>query len=185
MRFPYYWAIAPDYDLTFSPRLLTRQGVLMRGEFRQRLINGAYSIRLSGIYQLDPEAYIRDGGISTPGNRNFRGSVETTGNFALSDKWTWGWDGILPTDPTFFQNYGLKTYQRGTNILVNGLTEGVSQPISPAAATAATSTCVRSITTAFPNSTRSSKFPSSIPWSITPMFSASRCSEANSAIKPT
>jgi LPS-assembly protein len=127
IEIPYYWAIAPDYDLTFSPRLLTRQGVLMRGEFRQRLINGAYSIRLSGIYQLDPEAYIRDGGISTPGNRNFRGSVETTGNFALSDKWTWGWDGILPTDPTFFQNYGLKTYQRGTNILVNGLTEGVSQ----------------------------------------------------------
>src|SRR6185436_13558000 len=58
---------------------------------------------------------------------DFRGSIETTGQFALSNKWTWGWDGILPTDPTFFQNYGLSTYQRGTNILVNGLSEGVSQ----------------------------------------------------------
>ena len=54
---PYYWALAPDYDFTFSPRLMTKQGVLLRGEFRQRLIDGAYSIRASGIYQLDKDAY--------------------------------------------------------------------------------------------------------------------------------
>jgi LPS-assembly protein len=124
---PYYWAIAPDYDVTLQPRLMTQQGLLMRGEFRQRLIDGAYSIRASGIYQLDPAAYVRSDGTSTPGNRTFRGSIETTGAFALSNKWSWGWDGILPTDPTFFQNYGLRTYQRGNNILVNGLSEGVSQ----------------------------------------------------------
>jgi len=124
---PYYWAIAPDYDMTLEPRIMSQQGVLLRGEFRQRLTDGAYSVRASGIYQLDPGAYVRPDGTSTPGNRNFRGSLETTGAFALSDKWTWGWDGIVPTDPTFFQNYNLRTYQRGTNILVNGLSEGVSQ----------------------------------------------------------
>jgi LPS-assembly protein len=127
VEIPYYWAIAPDYDATFSPRLMSQQGVLMRAEFRHRLIDGAYSIRANGIYQLDTEAFVRAGGISTPGNRSFRGSLETTGQFALSDRWTWGWDGILPTDSTFFQNYGLATYQRGSNILVNGLSEGVSQ----------------------------------------------------------
>jgi LPS-assembly protein len=127
VEIPYYWALAPDYDLTFSPRLMSKQGALLRGEFRQRLVNGAYSIRASGIYQLDKDAYVRAGGIGTPGNRDFRGSIETTGNFALSNRWSWGWDGILPTDSTFFQNYGLATYQRGTNILVNGLSEGVSQ----------------------------------------------------------
>ena len=52
---PYYWALAPDYDLTFTPRLMTKQGVLLRGEWRQRLIDGAYSIRASGIYQLDKD----------------------------------------------------------------------------------------------------------------------------------
>ena len=52
---PYYWALAPDYDLTFTPRLMTKQGVLVRGEWRQRLIDGAYSIRASGIYQLDKD----------------------------------------------------------------------------------------------------------------------------------
>jgi LPS-assembly protein len=125
---PYYWALAPDYDVTFSPRLMTRQGVLLRGEWRQRLIDGAYSIRASGIYQLDKDAFLRDGGAPpTPGYRDFRGSIETSGQFALTDRWTWGWDGILPTDRTYFQDYHLSTYQRGANILTSGLTEGVSQ----------------------------------------------------------
>ncbi len=31
---PYYWNIAPNYDATFSPRLLTNRGVLLRTEFR-------------------------------------------------------------------------------------------------------------------------------------------------------
>lgn len=125
---PYYWALAPDYDVTFSPRLMTKQGALLRGEFRERLIDGAFSIRASGIYQLDKDVFLRGGGLPpTPGYRDFRGSIETTGQFALSNKWTWGWDGILPTDPTFFQDYGIKSYQRGSNVLLNGLTEGVSQ----------------------------------------------------------
>jgi LPS-assembly protein len=125
---PYYWALAPDYDVTFSPRLMTKQGALLRGEFRERLMDGAFSIRASGIYQLDKDAFLRDNGQPpTPGYRDFRGSIETTGQFAISNKWTWGWDGILPTDPTFFQDYALRTYQRGTNVLLNGLTEGVSQ----------------------------------------------------------
>ena len=46
---PFYWAIAPDYDATFTPRITTRQGVLIQGEFRQRLINGSYQIRGYGI----------------------------------------------------------------------------------------------------------------------------------------
>ncbi|AMN42910.1 LPS-assembly protein LptD [Rhodoplanes sp. Z2-YC6860] len=127
MEVPYYWALAPDYDVTFSPRVMSKQGVLLRGEFRQRLVDGAYSIRASGIYQLDRDVFLRDAGAPTPGYKGFRGSIETTGQFALTDRWTWGWDGILSTDPTYFQDYHLSTYQRGTNLLANGLTEGVSQ----------------------------------------------------------
>ena len=165
---------------------MTRQGALLRGEFRQRLIDGAYSIRASGIYQLDKDAYLRGGGTPTPGYRDFRGSIETTGQFALSDKWTWGWDGILPTDPTFFQNYGLRTYQRGSNVLLNGLTEGVSQlylvrPRRPQLFRYARDLLLR----IFRSRRAEPDSASSIRWSITAMCSASRCSAANSAIKPT
>ena len=124
---PYYWALAPDYDFTFTPRLMTKQGALLRGEFRQRLIDGAYSIRAGGIYQLDKDVFLRSDGSATPGYRDFRGSIETSGQFALSEKWTWGWDGILPTDPTYFQNYGLRTFQSSGNSLMTGEIQGISQ----------------------------------------------------------
>ena len=34
LAIPYYWNIAPNYDATFSPRYLTKRGVLLGGEFR-------------------------------------------------------------------------------------------------------------------------------------------------------
>ena len=37
--------------------ITTKQGPLLQGEFRQRLINGAYSIRAAGIYQLDKDYF--------------------------------------------------------------------------------------------------------------------------------
>src|SRR5258708_1264211 len=46
---PFYWAIAPDYDATFTPRIMSQQGVLIQTEFRQRLLDGSYQIRASGI----------------------------------------------------------------------------------------------------------------------------------------
>ena len=125
---PYYWALSPDYDFTVTPRAMTQQGLLLRGEWRQRLINGAYSIRASGIYQLDKDEFLRDdGGPPTPGYRNFRGSIESSGQFALTHKWVWGWDAIAPTDATYFQDYNLATYQRNSSSALTGLTEGVSQ----------------------------------------------------------
>ena len=64
--------------------------MLGQGEFRQRLDNGAYQIRAYGIDQLDPGAFA-----GQPGDRQFRGGVETKGQFAINDKWVWGWDGVV------------------------------------------------------------------------------------------
>ena len=105
VEIPYYWALAPDYDATFSPMLTTKQGPLLQGEFRQRLLNGAYSIRAAGIYQLDKDYFAPTSDAAAPGFRNFRGSVESSGQFALTDKWVWGWDGVAMTDKTFLQDY--------------------------------------------------------------------------------
>jgi LPS-assembly protein len=127
MEVPYYWALAPDYDITFTPRVMTKQGALLSGEWRHRLIDGAYSIRATGIYQLDKDVFLRDSGPSTPGYRDWRGSIETAGQFALNNRWVWGWDAIAPTDSTYFQDYGVQTYQRNIDTLRTGLTEGVSQ----------------------------------------------------------
>jgi LPS-assembly protein len=99
---PYYWALAPDYDFTFTPMITSKQGPLLQGEWRQRLLDGAYSIRASGIFQLDKEPFI-----NTPGYLDWRGSLETSGQFNLSDKWVWGWSGTLLSDKNYLYDYGL------------------------------------------------------------------------------
>src|SRR2546423_4179549 len=119
---PYYFALAPDYDATFSPRFTTRQGVLLQGEFRQRLINGAYQIRAYGIDQLDRGAFT-----GLPGDRQFRGGVETKGQFALNDKWTWGWDGVLLSDYYFMSDYRLAQYKDPLGSFLSLPTAAISQ----------------------------------------------------------
>jgi len=119
---PYYWAIAPDMDATFTPRITSRQGVLLQGEFRQRLQDGAYQVRAYGIDQLDPNAFG-----AQPGNRQFRGGVDTRGQFAINDKWVWGWDGVLLSDSAFFSDYKLSQYKDVFSSFLSLPTEALSQ----------------------------------------------------------
>jgi LPS-assembly protein len=119
---PFYWAIAPDYDATFSPRITSRQGVLFQGEFRQRLINGSYQIRAYGIDQLDRTAFT-----GQPGDVQFRGAIDTKGQFALNDKWVWGWDGVLMSDYFFFSDYRLAQYKDTLGSFLSLPTEAISQ----------------------------------------------------------
>jgi LPS-assembly protein len=119
---PFYWAIAPNYDATFTPRITSRQGVLFQGEFRQRLDSGAYSLKLYGIDQLDRGAFA-----GQPGDRQFRGGVETRGQFALNDKWVWGWEGVAFSDYMFMQDYRLSLYRDPYASFLSLPTEAVSQ----------------------------------------------------------
>jgi LPS-assembly protein len=107
---PYYLALAPDYDATITPMITTRQGPLLQGEWRQRLVDGSYTIRGTGIFQLDKNAFSPN----TDGYRDFRGSLESSGQFNLSDRWVWGWDGTLLSDKAYLYDYGLqKNLQAG------------------------------------------------------------------------
>lgn len=119
---PFYWAIAPDYDLTLMPRYTTRQGLLMQGEFRQRLMDGAYTIRAYGINQQDRTAFS-----GQVGDKDWRGGVESKGQFAINDKWVWGWDAIALSDYNFLYDYRLAMYRDPYQSFLNLQTEAVSQ----------------------------------------------------------
>jgi LPS-assembly protein len=119
---PYFWALAPDYDLTLSPRFTSRQGPLMQAEWRQRLEDGAYSFKAGGIYQLDRPEFA-----GQPGDRAFRGTIESSGKFNLSEKWVWGWDVVAPTDRAFYQDYGVFRFGPSLDLLKTQPTEGISQ----------------------------------------------------------
>ncbi len=119
----YFWAIAPNYDLTVTPTFLTRQGVLGQAEWRHRLANGSYNIKVAGIFQQDKAAFP-----SFPyGNssRTFRGSVESKGQFVINEKWKWGWDLTGQSDKYFLQNYKVKT--TSTSLVDSFFKDSVSQ----------------------------------------------------------
>jgi LPS-assembly protein len=112
---PYYWALAPNYDVTFSPMITSSQGPLLQAEWRHRLLDGSYNIRAAGIFQTDRQTFVNAG--DTPGDRDFRGSIQSAGQFSLTDKWVWGWDGTLISDRSFFQDYGLYRGIQQNNLL--------------------------------------------------------------------
>lgn len=109
---PYFWAIAPNYDVTLTPTFMSRQGVLGQAEWRHRLSNGQYNIRLAGIVQQDKKAFLT--GSFGAGDRDFRGSAETTGKFFINDKWSFGWDAVFTTDKYFLSNYKIRSESLGS-----------------------------------------------------------------------
>jgi LPS-assembly protein len=99
---PYYFALAPNYDFTFHPQYLSKQGVLWQGDWRHRLASGQYSVKFAAIDQ---------GGSETAQNlvhdEGWRGSVQTAGQFSLSSWWRYGWDVTVESDESFRRFYKL------------------------------------------------------------------------------
>ncbi len=99
LAIPYYYAASPNYDLLVTPEFTTQAGYLLQTDWRQKLWNGAYEIKLAGAYNASAEDFW--------GDRNWRGSVETHGDFALSGVWHFGWNGIIESDDTFRRFYNI------------------------------------------------------------------------------
>ena len=100
---PYYFALAPNYDFTFKPTYLTEQGILWAGEWRHRLANGQYTVKLAGIDQDANDLSAQFAGRDDLDG--WRGTVETRGLFSLSSWWKFGWDVTLESDDSFRRFY--------------------------------------------------------------------------------
>ena len=142
LEIPYFWNLAPNYDLTLTPMITTNQGPLLKTEWRHRLNSGIYSIDAAGIYQLDPHD------IEAPGDQHWRGAARTRGEFDLGDRWTLGFDGTLTSDRTFLDDYDIdnrdeavsevhltqvndRNYFSAQALHYRTLTEGLDQSVLP------------------------------------------------------
>ncbi len=83
---------------------------MVEGEWRQRLLDGSYSIKAAGIFQQDPGYFADRDGPNSPTAKTFRGAIQTAGQFAINDKWVWGWTGLLVTDTPFMYDYQLQQF---------------------------------------------------------------------------
>ncbi len=102
VELPYYFALSQSYDFTFSPEYLSKQGVLWKGEWRQRLANGSYTVK--GAF-IDQDARKLPGETDTQLD-GWRGTVQTSGVFSLGSWWKAGWDVTLESDKSFRRFYG-------------------------------------------------------------------------------
>jgi len=102
IQIPYFWNIAPDKDATFSPLFTTDQGVVMVGEYRQRVVDGQFTLGGSGTITDREEVA---GGRSITRQNQFRGHIDSFGRFDIDDNWRWGFEANRATDKTYLRFY--------------------------------------------------------------------------------
>ncbi|RVD14962.1 LPS-assembly protein LptD [Mesorhizobium sp. M4B.F.Ca.ET.017.02.2.1] len=131
VKIPYYFALSPTYDLTVTGTGYTKQGFLGEAEWRQRFNNGEYSLKIAGIHQQDPDAFIDNGVRNVDSGAagdpsKFRGMMGTKGQFAINDRWNFGWDVLLQTDKNFSRTYAIDGYSdtvHQSSIYLTGLND--------------------------------------------------------------
>lgn len=124
---PYFFNLAPNYDLLFHPTYLTKQGVLWQADWRHRLENGQYNIKLAGIEQDSDDL---PDNFTDESRRNkldgWRGSVETKGEFSFGSWWNAGWDLTFDSDDSFRRFYKLDSIlhtERVNRVYLEGISD--------------------------------------------------------------
>jgi len=116
---PYYYAIAPNKDLTVAPVVTTQAGTVLQADWRHRIEEGEYRVFLAGVYNDEPSD-------DAPTDQSFRGTIETQANFRIGSFWNWGWDITAETDDTFRRFYQIddkRETERVSEIFLIGQSE--------------------------------------------------------------
>jgi LPS-assembly protein len=115
---PYFWALDPSYDLTTGLMWTENDSTLVKGEWRQRLESGSYTLSGSATYA---ERYDLDG-VKT-GEETFASHLFGQGRFKLDETWRAGYDIQLTSNDTYLRRYDISNSDRLTN---NVFFEGIS-----------------------------------------------------------
>ncbi len=102
LEVPYMAYSTRNSDLIFTPTLLSRQGFLLGAEWIQRFDTGSFQIKASGVYQFGRSAFA-----GTVGDLDWRGAIQTSGEFRPVSDWTAGWSYTAFTDAAYLTDYRL------------------------------------------------------------------------------
>ena len=123
LSIPYFLVLAPNMDLKLTGTGLTRQGFLGEAEFRHRLSNGIYTLKVAGIHQMAPEAF--EAGKQDRIHVD-RGMIGSTGYFEINPRWSFGWDVMAQSDKNFSRTYGIAGFServRRNEVYLTGLND--------------------------------------------------------------
>ncbi len=114
---PYYLNLAPSRDATLTPFFTAKEGMVMKGEYRQLTPNGLFETRGSIT-----RPWARDDDNLRLNERDTRGHVETSGLWTLSPDWRWGFTGSRSSDDTYLRRYEISDANvLTTNAFVEGM----------------------------------------------------------------
>jgi LPS-assembly protein len=108
---PYYLVLGPDKDLTLSPRFMTKAGVLLATNYRERFGNGT----LDAIASLN-HSDVGSGSSSSSEGEQWRGHINENSVFDLDETYRTGLDVQRVSDQTYLQRFGFG------NPLLNAMT---------------------------------------------------------------
>jgi LPS-assembly protein len=97
---PFFWAIAPDKDFTFSPIFTGEAGQVAAGEYRQRF--GFGSLDVSGSI-VDDEVPVSSRSSAT--RSDLRGHLFANGAFDIDETWRTGFEIRRASDQTYLRRY--------------------------------------------------------------------------------
>ncbi len=106
---PYYWAISDYQDATFSPRVFTELGTLVKGEYRVRRHNSGAVIQAgfidAGNLPDDEQAAIDAGRFEVP---NTRWHLFAGAFYDLPNEWRASVDLDMASDQTYLRTYDIQ-----------------------------------------------------------------------------
>jgi LPS-assembly protein len=91
---PYYYAISPHQDFTFSPMFTTDEGVMLGAQYRVKGYRGELTA---------------EGSITQDNQENIRNHFKLYTEMALDDTWRAGADINLTSDDTYMRRYGFSS----------------------------------------------------------------------------
>ncbi len=97
---PYYHVFSPSRDATITPIITTKEGLVLAGQYRQRLHQGSFQIDTSGTYVEK-----RDDNNFKTGGHEFRGHVFSQGALQHDKHWRSSYSLRLASDDTYLRRY--------------------------------------------------------------------------------
>lgn len=100
---PYYWAISPSTDATFTGMYTTDEGPLGRVEFRKRFENAYFESDMSLTHSSRVDSV---GNVDVRQPAKTRGHLFADGTWDIDEHWRGGMDLNLTSDEQYLRQYG-------------------------------------------------------------------------------
>lgn len=111
---PYYFRLAPNRDLTITPRVFTNALPMLQAGYRELGELGAFTVEAWGTYSRRSDDLNFTGSGDT--ENAFRGYLDANGGFQLDSNWSVTSSVRLASDRTFLRRYDISRDDRLRNL---------------------------------------------------------------------